>query len=293
MAADGVLREPAPAKVNLTLHVVGRREDGYHLLESVVAFAAVADELTLEPAPDLGLDVRGPTARATGESADNLVIRAARALIARRPGLTAGRFQLTKRLPVAAGIGGGSSDAAAALRLLARLNAIAQDDPDLMAAARAVGADVPVCLCSRPAWMEGTGEVLSPLPGFAAMSAVLVNPGVALPTAAVFSALGLRPGTRAGGEPHPLVSNAIDQDAWIERLTAARNDLEAVAGRLAPIIGRALDLTRNQEGCRLARMSGSGPTVFGLFASCRAAARAATAIRALQPEWWVKATRLR
>jgi 4-diphosphocytidyl-2-C-methyl-D-erythritol kinase len=292
MAADAVLREAAPAKVNLTLHVVGRRDDGYHLLESVVVFAAVSDELTLQPSPALTLHTSGPTAAPSGETSDNLVLKAARALAARRPGLATGRFQLTKRLPVAAGIGGGSSDAAAALRLLARLNGMSRSDPDILSAAREVGADVTVCLDPRPRFMAGTGEVLSPLPGFASLPAVLVNPGVAMPTTSVFSALGLPLGTLIEGARHPALAGEAEPRGWIERLALARNDLERVAMRLSPAVGEALDRMRRQEGCRLARMSGSGATVFGLFPSCAAAARGAKAIRAAHPRWWVKATRL-
>jgi 4-diphosphocytidyl-2-C-methyl-D-erythritol kinase len=292
MAADAFLREAAPAKVNLTLHVVGRCDDGYHLLESVVVFAEISDEITLEPAQRLALHTSGPTAGATGEPSDNLVLKAARALAARRPGLATGRFRLTKRLPVAAGIGGGSSDAAAALRLLARLNSMSRSDPDILSAAREVGADVTVCLDPRPQFMAGTGEVLSPLPAFASLPAVLVNPGVAMPTASVFSALGLPLGARIEAARHPALAGGVDPPGWIERLAGARNDLEGVAMTLSPAVGEALDLMRRQEGCRLARMSGSGATIFGLFPSCAAAARGAKAIRAAHPRWWVKATRL-
>jgi len=151
--------EKAPAKVNLTLRVLGRRADGYHELESLVAFAGVGDALTFVPGDALTLIVSGPTAPAAGDNADNLVLKAARALAERIAGLTLGRFALSKRLPVAAGLGGGSADAAAALRLLAQANEIAPDDPRLMQAAQATGADVPVCLDPRPRLMRGVGEV--------------------------------------------------------------------------------------------------------------------------------------
>jgi 4-diphosphocytidyl-2-C-methyl-D-erythritol kinase len=292
MAAEAVLREAAPAKVNLTLHVVGRRDDGYHLLESIVVFAAVADELSLEPAPGLCLETSGPTAAATGDPSRNLVVAAARALAARRPGLAAGRFRLTKRLPVAAGIGGGSSDAAAALRLLARLNGISLGDPDLLAAAREIGSDVPVCLDPRPQFMAGTGEVLAPLPAFESLPAVLVNPGVALPTGRVFAAFGLAPGARIERVGHAGLGSEVGPAASIERLALARNDLESAAMALSPSVGAALDLMRRQDGCRLARMSGSGATIFGIFPSSAAAARGAKAINAREPRWWVRATRL-
>ena len=168
--------ERAPAKINLTLRVVGRRADGYHDIESLVVFAGVGDTLTFAPARALALTVGGPTAAASGTLGDNLVFKAARALAERVEGLKLGRFALTKRLPVAAGVGGGSSDAAAALRLLARANRIALDDARLMEAARATGADVPVCLDPRPRMMRGIGEILSGPLALPKLPAVLVNP---------------------------------------------------------------------------------------------------------------------
>ena len=185
--------EPAPAKVNLTLRVVGRRADGYHDLESLVVFASVGDRLAFAPGRVLALTMGGPTATAAGELADNLVLKAARALAERVAGLKLGRFDLSKRLPVAAGLGGGSADAAAALRLLARANRFALDDPRLMEAARATGADVPVCLDPRPRVMRGIGDVLSEPLDLPRLPAVLVNPGVAVPTKDVFAALALPP----------------------------------------------------------------------------------------------------
>src|SRR3954454_24685720 len=170
--------EKAPAKVNLTLRVLGRRADGYHELESLVAFAGVGDALTFAPGDALTLAVSGPTAPAAGDSADNLVLKAARALAQRIAGLTLGRFALSKRLPVAAGLGGGSADAAAALRLLAHANGIAPDDPRLMQAAQATGADVPVCLDPRPRVMRGVGDVLSAPLDLPRLFAVVVCPGV-------------------------------------------------------------------------------------------------------------------
>ncbi len=183
--------EAAPAKVNLTLRVVGRRADGYHDLESLVVFAGVGDRLAFAPARALDLKVRGPTAGAAGNLSDNLVFKAARALADRVPGLKLGRFELSKRLPVAAGLGGGSADAAAALRLLARANRLTLDDPRLIQAARATGADVPVCLDPRPRVMRGIGDVLSAPLDLPRLPAVLVNPGVAVPTKDVFAALAL------------------------------------------------------------------------------------------------------
>ena len=284
-----LLAERAPAKINLTLHVLGRRADGYHLLDSLVAFAARGDALTLEPGRALSLDVTGPTAKAAGDGADNLVVRAAQALSACIPGLVTGKFHLLKRLPVAAGIGGGSSDAAAALRLLARANRLAPDDPHITATAREIGSDVPVCLDATTRLMGGAGETLFPALALPRLPAVLVNPRVAVPTAAVFRALGLPPGSIAT-ESRQAFGDGLSRKNLIEALRRSRNDLEAPAMQVAPVVREALALTASQSGCRLARMSGSGATVFGLFDSCRAAAIAARALRAAQPGWWVATT---
>ncbi len=284
----------APAKINLTLHVLGRRAgDGYHELESLVAFSGAGDVLSLEPGPDLTLTVSGPTAGPAGPFGDNLVIRAARNLVALKPGLRLGAFHLVKRLPVAAGIGGGSSDAAAALRLLARLNGFAVTDADVMAAARATGADVPVCLDPRARMMTGAGEHIGEALELAPLPAILVNPGVPVATAPVFRALGLDIGERHRPETHPSVAAGGGPDAVLAVVGPARNDLEAPALSVAPVIGTVLAALRAQAGCRLARMSGSGATVFGLFADRSAAARAAAQLRTRYPDWWVKSALLR
>lgn len=284
----------APAKINLTLHVLGRRAgDGYHELESLVVFTGAGDGLTLDPGPDLGLTVTGPTAGPAGPLGDNLVIRAARHLERQRPGLALGTFHLVKRLPVAAGIGGGSSDAAAALRLLARLNRMAADDPALLAAARATGADVPVCLDPRARMMLGAGETIGPALRLTPIPAVLINPGVPVETAPVFRALGLTPGQRHPGDPHPTIGPALAPEALLQALVPARNDLEAPARQLAPVIDDALGALRGKAGCRLARMSGSGATVFGLYGDRSQASAAARAIRAAHPNWWVASALLR
>jgi 4-diphosphocytidyl-2-C-methyl-D-erythritol kinase len=289
--------EPAPAKVNLTLRVLGRRPDGYHELESLVVFAAVGDALTFAPGPALALEVRGPTAIAAGDLAENLVLKAARALAERTEGLKVGRFALSKRLPVAAGLGGGSTDAAAALRLLARHNRMPLDDPRLMAAARATGADVPVCLDPRPRMMRGIGELLSPALRLPALPALLINPRVSVATRDVFAALNAGPigqqlaaalvEAEWGGEGAAPVPSRDEVIAFVAR---HGNDLEAPAIALHPAIAQALAALRALAGCRLARMSGSGASCFGLFDSGRAADAAARALRVAQPRWWIRPT---
>jgi 4-diphosphocytidyl-2-C-methyl-D-erythritol kinase len=281
------LIEPAPAKVNLTLAVLGRRADGYHLLDSLVTFAQIGDRLSLVPGPALSLTLRGATATEAGAIDDNLVLKAARALTEEISGLRLGRFILDKRLPVAAGLGGGSADAGAALRLLARANRIARDDLRLMKAARRVGADVPVCVDPQPRRMRGIGERLSEPLAVPRLPAVLVNPRVALPTREVFAKLGLRPGTKRNGIVTKLPRGA---DRFIEWLSEARNDLEPAATKLRPQIAGVLAALRLESGCQLARMSGSGATCFGLFETARAAAAAARSLSSAHPRWWVKAT---
>jgi 4-diphosphocytidyl-2-C-methyl-D-erythritol kinase len=283
------LVEYAPAKVNLTLTVLGRRADGYHLLDSLVVFAREGDRLGLVPGNGLSLTVRGVTAKQAGPLDDNLVLKAAKALAAEIPNLTLGRFTLQKRLPVAAGLGGGSSDAGAALRLLARANRIRPGDKRLQNAARRIGADVPVCVDPRTRRMRGIGELLSSPLKMPRLAAVLVNPGVSVPTREVYAMLGLKSG---GERKRPALARALprDRDGLIEFLAGGRNDLEPVAVELQPIIARVLAALRKEPGCKLARMSGSGATCFGLFTSTRAAAAAARSLSAQQPRWWIKAT---
>lgn len=266
----------APAKINLALHVTGQRADGYHLLDSLVVFADVGDRITVHSAEALSLEVTGPREAGVPGDAGNLVLRAA-ALLA--PGQGA-RITLEKHLPVASGIGGGSADAAAALRALARLWGRA-----LPAAAEvlALGADVPACLDGRPLRMGGIGEHLVALPPLPPVWLVLANPGVAVATPAVFRALTRRDNAGLPLDP-PRVASAADLAIWL-RLT--RNDLEAPALMLAPVIGSTLRALSAQPGCLLARMSGSGATCFGLFADPLSAAAAARGIRAAEPGWWV------
>jgi 4-diphosphocytidyl-2-C-methyl-D-erythritol kinase len=288
-----MLSTRAPAKINLTLHILGRRVDGYHELESLVVFSGAGDTLSLTPAPALSLDIAGPTAPAAGAGDDNLVLRAARNLAERVGNLRLGAFRLEKRLPVAAGIGGGSSDAAAALRLLAHANGLAPDDPRLFDAARATGSDVPVCLAGRARMMRGAGESLGPLLGLPLLPAVLINPGVPVETRPVFARLGLQPGEKAAGGRHPEISSGASAAELLALLEKGRNDLEDPACLQAPVIVDVLAVLRAARGCRLARMSGSGATCFAIFATPQAAAKAARAIRRQHPEWWVKTAALR
>lgn len=285
--------ERAPAKVNLTLHVLRRREDGFHDLESLVAFTCFGDVLMLDAGDGESLVVSGPRADAAGPLENNLVLRAARALEAQVPGLRSGAFHLVKSLPASAGIGGGSSDAAAALRLLTRANAIAADDPRAAEAAAATGSDIPVCMGKRARMMRGRGETLGPPIGLPPLYAVLVNPGVPLGTKAVFEQMGLRPGEDSGFGKHPEVGSGLSFDALLPLLKKARNDMEDAACVRAPVVGHVLAVISAARGCRLARMSGSGATCFGLFETRRAASIAARTIRRDHPGWWAKACVLR
>ncbi|QIO35702.1 4-(cytidine 5'-diphospho)-2-C-methyl-D-erythritol kinase [Bradyrhizobium sp. 1(2017)] len=287
------LIEEGRAKVNLSLRVVGRRADGYHDLESVVAFADCADRLTLEPGGELKLTTTGPLAAACGDTADNLVIKASRLLAEAVPGLKLGAFALDKVLPVAAGIGGGSADAAAALRLLARLNDLALDDPRLQKVALATGADVPVCLVSRACDMTGVGEQLLPL-ALASMPCVMVNPRVPVATTDVFKALGLRHGELLVGITDVIRAPAWPEEGgsvadWVKVLETVGNDLEAPAMRIEPVIGEVLEALRDSAGVKLARMSGSGATCFAIYGAPAEAHAAAEKIRRDHPGWWVHA----
>lgn len=288
-----LLTETARAKVNLTLRVLGRRADGYHDIESLVVFADCADTLTLEPGPQLTLTASGPGAQDCGETSDNLVVRAARLLGERIPGLVLGSFSLDKHLPVAAGIGGGSADAAAALRLLARANGVAIDDPRVVDVARETGADIPVCLVSKACTMTGVGENLAML-NVPPMPCVMVNPRVGVATKDVFAALGLGKGEFLAGAGDVMLSPGwpVDGgsfDAWLNAIGSGNNDLEKPALKVEPVIGDVLAVLRAADGVRLARMSGSGATCFAIFEAIGDAGRAAKAISQLHPGWWVHA----
>jgi 4-diphosphocytidyl-2-C-methyl-D-erythritol kinase len=274
-----MVTERAYAKVNLTLHVTGQRDDGYHLLDSLVVFAGIYDEICVEPADDLSLEICGPYAAGLAAEADNLVLRAARLLAPSR----GAAIRLTKNLPVASGIGGGSADAAAALRALARLWGV--DLPD-MAKVAGLGADVPVCLASRAVRMRGIGEDISPLPPLPALEIVLANAGIGVPTPQVFKALTQKTNP-AMPENLPAWPDAA---AFCDWLAAQRNDLQAPAASIAPEITETLGLLR-ASGCLFAGMSGSGATCFGVCAPGQAE-QAASAISQQRPDWWVASGQL-
>jgi 4-diphosphocytidyl-2-C-methyl-D-erythritol kinase len=284
-----LLAEQALAKVNLTLEIRGKRADGYHDIESLVVFARVGDRLTLRVGAELTLSVRGPTAAQTGAVADNLVLKAARALALAAPALTLGRFELTKKLPAGAGLGGGSADAAAALRLLARANGIGLNEPRVLDAAHKTGADVPVCLDPRPRIMRGIGEILSEPLDLPKLAAVMVHPAISVATKGVFEALGVGPGERREGPSLPAL-DSIKRDALLALLDRHGNDLEPAAIAIVPVIAEVAGELRALPGCRLARMSGSGSACFGIFDSMRMAQAAARILARAHPNWWVRAT---
>jgi 4-diphosphocytidyl-2-C-methyl-D-erythritol kinase len=271
--------ERAPAKINLALHVLGRRNDGYHELDSIVAFAGIADRVTFTEAEDWRLDIAGPFAHGLLPTDDNLVAKAVRAFIQSFPE-HGGKYHITleKNLPVASGIGGGSADAAAALRSLALLAGSAQTEK-LADAAATIGADVPACLLGRTCRMRGVGERLDILDEVNAMPALLVNPGHALATADVFARLALAPGAKG--------FSGLDLGA---ELSSHRNDLTVPALALAPPIGKVLAALRAAHGVRFARMSGSGATCFGIFETSEAAEDAAREIARHHTEWWIVPT---
>jgi 4-diphosphocytidyl-2-C-methyl-D-erythritol kinase len=281
--AEATLREAAPAKLNLDLLVTGRRADGYHELDSLVVFADLGDVLAFAPAATLALEPAGPFAAELPAGEENIVLRAALRLAGQAGTAPGARITLDKRLPVAAGIGGGSADAAAALRGLRRLWGLKLGDAALGELGLGLGADVPVCLRGAPTRMRGIGERLEPLPGLPPLDLVLVNPRRPLATAAVFGALRLERFSRRAEDPWPAPGRA----ALVARLARSRNDLEAPARALLPTIGEALALLAANPACALARMSGSGPTCFGIFPDAAAAQEAAARIAAVRPGWWV------
>jgi 4-diphosphocytidyl-2-C-methyl-D-erythritol kinase len=280
--------EAAPAKVNLFLQVGERRADGFHPLQSLAVFTETGDVLRAEAAPQLSFTVDGPFAPGLAGEGDNLVLRAARALAVRAGTLAGASLALTKNLPVASGIGGGSADAAAALRALRLLWRLELDEAALLETAAALGSDVPVCLASAAAFMEGRGEVLTKI-AMPPLSLLLVNPGVAVPTREVFAALEERSGANLA-----LPRDGFgDAPSLLGFLRETRNDLEAPARRLQPVIGTVLDRLAALPGVLLARMSGSGATCFALFADAGACQRGAARLREQDTGWWIAPTRTR
>lgn len=282
------IEEFAPAKLNLALHVTGRREDGYHLLDSLVAFADVGDQLAAEPAPAMRLTVGGPFGTGVPPGCDNLVLRAAD-MVADGVGVS---FTLDKRLPPAAGIGGGSADAAAAIRAVLRLRhgpragaALQALDPAGLAV---LGADVPACLFCAPVRMRGIGEDLSPAGTLPETHVLLANPGIELPTPEVFRVLRQRANPPLPARL-PVWRSAADLARW---LAGQRNDLEPPACEIAPDIGTVLEALAAQSGALIARMSGSGATCFALFANSEDTAAAAGRLRGAQARWWVASGRI-
>ena len=275
----------AAAKVNLYLHVIGRRADGYHLLDSLVAFADIGDRIEARPAAALSLAIEGSEAAGlTDAREDNLVLVAARRLAEHARVAPCAALRLDKRLPLASGLGGGSSDAAAALRALAELWRVPIGEEELAALGAGIGADVPVCLYGRPAWVGGIGERLDPAEGLPPAGILLANPRVPLPTAKVFAA-------RQGpfGEPARFTPMPKDAAGLARALARRRNDLTGAAIGLVPELAILLDRLAALPGALLARMSGSGASAFALFADRTAAERAQQALAAAEPEWWCRA----
>ena len=286
MAADHTYSEFAPAKVNLYLHVTGRRDDGYHLLDSLVVFADVGDRITINEAPVLILRHAGPFADALPRPGQNLIVKAATALRDAFSIDAGAAIILEKNLPVASGIGGGSADAAAAIRGLCRLWDIRVDDPRVSQVALSLGADIPVCLGRTTCVMRGIGEELRPVSGVGPFAAVLVNPGIDVPTPAVFKA---RTGWFSDPVAWPDPSNVGDV---ISNLLQTHNDLEVPAISLAPEIGDVLAALADIPGVLQARMSGSGATCFAIFETTEAAQAATAQLKRGHPAWWTAATNI-
>lgn len=284
---DDPVHETARAKVNLSLRVLGRRADGYHELQSLVVFAETGDRLVARHDVDLLLTLEGPFSASLEGEADNLVLRAARGLHALAGVAGGAHLVLEKNLPVASGIGGGSADAAAALRALMRLWGVAPDEAALRRLALSLGADVPVCLDSRPALMRGVGEHIARFTQFPGFWLLLVNPMQSLSTAAVFRALAAPALTHAPEEGAlPRIASLNDLLVWTKE---EPNDLEAPARALLPEIDVVLGAVAATKGCRLARMSGSGATCFGIYENVEEAEAAEKKLSAAHPSWWVRA----
>ena len=276
-----MISEHASAKINLFLHVGERRPDGFHPLQSLAVFTDMGDALQIEPAPELSLRVQGPFAKGLDGEGDNLVLRAARAM-----GSQGAKLTLTKNLPVASGIGGGSADAAAALRGLRALWNLDKDEAALRDIAAALGSDIPVCVLSCSSFMEGRGEVLRPLQSMPRVPMLLVNPGVAVPTKDVFAGLQ----SRSGADMTLPQGRFADTADLLRFLETTRNDLEEPARRLQPVIGEVLSAMTALPGALFARMSGSGATCFAIFADDDCCARAAESLKQSHSGWWIAPT---
>jgi 4-diphosphocytidyl-2-C-methyl-D-erythritol kinase len=285
------LRDEARAKLNLTLQVLGRRADGYHELCSLVAFAELGDTVELKPGKGVDLIVEGPFAQGL-EVGGNLVLAAADAAKTVIPSLQLGRFRLFKNLPVAAGLGGGSADAAAALRLLARANGGVLTDAALAVLAASLGSDVRACLASEPALMSGRGEKVHRVHNFPSCAVVLANPGTALATADVYAALHAPALPQQAQAPPDMPDFAGRFERLLDYAGPLGNDLQAPAIALVPAITGVLGALAAQPEARLVRLSGSGPTCFALFADVEAARRAAASLATAHPHWWVAASTL-
>lgn len=288
MRAEPEILETAPAKVNLALHVTGRRADGFHTLHTLCVFTELGDQLSARPANEDRLTVSGPFADDLPVGRSNLVVRTIEKFRARFPGHIEGgvSIHLEKHLPVAAGLGGGSADAAAVLRILARMGAAPVPDAELFALAATLGADVPMCLYSRTCEVLGIGERIKPVTAFPPVHLVLVNPMAPVSTADVFRRLETRE-----NPPMPPLPEALDRAAMLSLwLSDTRNDLEPPAIAIAPAIAGVIETIAATAGCALARMSGSGATCFGLYGSAAAAHQAAHDLREKLSGYWVAAT---
>jgi 4-diphosphocytidyl-2-C-methyl-D-erythritol kinase len=286
------LKTLAPAKINLSLAVGARRADGYHDIESIVAFADIGDALSLTPGRELSLTVEGPAAEAAGPDENNLVLKAARALAHKIKKLKSGRLTLTKNLPAGAGLGGGSADAAAALRLLAKANGLKPKDPRLLEAAGETGADVLVCLEGKARLVAGIGEILSKPLKIPVLPAVIVYPGVPVPTPFVFRAFDAQ-----GDEPAELGVDTkkipLTKKKFLDFVLRHSNDLAKPARSITPLIAGAEELIDEIGDAVMIRMTGSGSAVFGIYETKSMAEQSAELMREERPHWWIKTTTLR
>ena len=284
-----IITEFAAAKVNLDLFVTGKREDGYHLLDSLVVFADFGDKITVRSANEISLTVSGPYADAVPTDENNLVVRAAIALQSACGNNSGAHIELEKNIPAAAGVGGGSADAAAVIKALLRLWNVSMDNSALMALALSLGADVPVCMLARPAIMRGVGEDLTSLDHVPEYGVLLVNPGVSLSTPTVFKA---RSQILSPSPDRATFHTCLSKTDFLAKLDEQRNDLTDAAGQLEPTVHDTLREITSLEGCLLSRMSGSGATCFGLFADLSTAKQAENALSLRDTGWWIKASKI-